>query len=187
MKIINSNKIKTCIGFDIGDGVMNFLIKAYTILPFNFTEKFIIKDIDQEYISIYEGINYLSENNKFLLKLPVVYNKLHFLEIKVLNDNLIFLNLFDKSDNQKRIVTTISNYNLFIDEKLVNINNIKLKYIFKFTKNKILNKLENNNLLPKKIKDNITKKLVLIDNNLENMENQQLIEKITLLNEKFIL
>lgn len=182
--LIKSNVITTGIGFDTGNGITHFIIKPNSILPQNNTEKFIIDDINISNIKILEGVNELSQNNVLLHKLIVKQNRLYFLNINVVNNNFIFLCLYDKSYKQNKNVINIKNINNYINEKHININKLKIIYLYSITKNLIIKKLQKNNLLPKKIYLNIIKKLE-IDINI--MEIQQIMEKIILLKEKFLL
>jgi len=182
--LIKSNVITTGIGFDTGNGITHFIIKPNSILPQNNTEKFIIDDINISNIKILEGVNKLSQNNILLHKLNVEQNKVYFLNINVVNNNFIFLCLYDKSYKQKKYVLDIQNINNYINEELININKVKIIYLYSITKNLIIKKLQKNNLLPKEIYLNIIKKLEI---DISTMELQQIMEKIILLKDRFLL
>ena len=184
MELINKLKIDTSIGFDIGDGITNVIINRNEFIPIENTEKFIIKDFDNPYISIYEGVNTLSKNNNLINKIKLLPNKLYFLNIKVICKNLIVIKVYDKSGKEQNFLNYIENYNLENEESEINFNKIKLIYIFKIVKKNILKKIIN---FPEKIKFKVTNKINEYDNNINTFETQQIIEKINLLKNKFLV
>lgn len=186
MNIITSNKSQSGIGFDIGNGITNFIIKHNSILPLKNTVKFIIKE-ENKNIKLYEGINNLSKNNLYLFDLKVNINTLYFIEISAINNNYYFINLNDKVKNIFKKCYKFKNFTFFVDEHNINLNNIKLIYLFKCTKEKIIKKLSENELFPKEQLDKITIKLNENDNNLHKMENQQIMDKIILLKNNFLI
>lgn len=184
--LITSSKINSGIGIDIGDGITNFIIKQDSIIPQDNIEKFIIKDFDIKKVIILEGKNNLSKNNIKICELPIEINKLFFINIKIIHSSFIFLSFYDKSNIIFNNIYKINNNNSIIDEN-ININKIKIIYLFEVTKKNIFKKIENNKLLPKIVSDSIKNKLNSIKNNLNNMEVQKIMEKIQLLKDKFLL
>lgn len=184
--LITSSKIDSGIGIDIGDGITNFIIKKNSIIPEENLEKFIIKDFDIKKVIVLEGKNNLSKNNKKICELSVKNNKLYFINIKIIHSSFIFLSFYDKSNIIFNNIYKIDNDNNLIKEN-ININKIKIDYLFKVTKKNILKKLEKNILIPKTVNDSINNKLNSIENNLNNMEIQKIMEKIQLLKNKFLL
>ena len=183
MKLINLNKINSKIGFDIGDGITVFLSNNY-ILPINITERFII---DNNFIKIYEGDNILSKNNLFLKKIRIVPNELCFLNLIILSHNKILINVYGKNSFIFSDIISIYSYNNKVEEN-IDVNNIKLKYIFNNLINKVENKINSNEMkLSVNIKNIILLKLKNYKNELEKMENQKLMEKINIIKKKFLI
>jgi len=184
MNLTKPYTLHTGIGFDIGDGITNFIINSNLFLPINKTDKFIIEN---DKIKIYEGINNLSKNNKLLDTLNIKKNNLYYLNITIICDIFIILSLTDRLNNTSRKIIRISMFNKHIEEK-EDLNNIKLKFIFKNTKNNIINKM-NTGLIKFNdiLKNNIINKLNKLDNDINTMENQQIMNKINILKEKFLL
>ena len=184
MDIILKERITSGIGFDIGDGITNFIIESNMLFPINKTEKIII---DNDIIKLYEGINTLSLNNKYLDEFKIDINKLFYINFKCNNKYFFICSIYSKNKLYYKKVINISSYNLFIEED-IDIHNIKLKYIFKNIKKRIINKIDSNEIkFSDFVKKNIKNKLEIYENELDTFENQKLMEKINLLKEKFIL
>lgn len=184
MDIVKLNKFNTKIGFDIGDGITNYLNNLNEVLPINNTEKFIIED---NYIKLLEGINVLSENNILLEKVNIISGQLCFINLIIFGNYIILVNIYSKNNIIYSNLLNIKNINNKIEED-VDINNVKLQFIFKQTIMKIKDKINSNNIkFSNFVKEKIIKKLNFYLGELSNMENQKIMEKINNLKNKFLL
>ena len=183
MKLIKLNEITSKIGFDIGDGITIFINNDY-FLPINITEKFIIEN---NHIKLYEGVNILSQNNLFLKKINVIPNELCFINLVILGHNKILINVYSKNNFIYSKVISIYYYNKKVEE-IIDLNNIKLKYIFNNLILKVEEKLNSNEIkFNNTIKKNILQKLNYYRNELDKMENQKIMEKINIIKNKFLI
>jgi len=190
MDIIKYPKLNSNIGFDIGNGIMNILIQNCSLIPCKYKESFIIEDEEQNNISIFYGNNNQSKFNIHLIDLPVKSNKLHFLNINIINECILLVQLEDKFNILNKKILKFKNnslsFNNDIDQNT--INNIKIIYIYKVLKIKIIKKINaQNSSFPDILKKNIIIKLNNFEDNINSLETQKIMDKIVLLKEKFIL
>lgn len=188
MELIEPYRSITGIGFDLGDGIMNFIIKKNSLLPISNTVKF-INDYDNiKILKIYEGINNLVKNNIFYKDFEISNNTLYFIEVIQLSINIIILRLKTRLNTIYSQIIKLKLNSTFINEEGIDINNIKLKFIFRQLKQKIFQNIRNNSVnFNDNLKNKIKSRLNEIDIDLDNMNNQQIIDKINTLKNKFLL
>lgn len=188
MELIEPYTTTTGIGFDLGDGIMNFIIEKDLLLPISNTVKF-INDYDNiKILKIYEGINCLVKNNIFHEEIKISSNTLYFIEVIQLSINIIILKLKTRLNTVYSKIIKLKLNNKNSNEEGIDINNIKLKFIFKQLKNIIFQKINNNFInFNDSLKNKIITRLNEIDTDLNNMKNQQIIDKINTLKNKFLL
>ena len=190
MDIIKYPKLNGNIGFDIGNGIMNILIKTCSLIPCKYKESFIIEDEEQNNISIFYGNNNQSKFNIHLIDLPVKSNKLHFLNINIINECILLVQLEDKLNIVNKKILNFKNNSILLNNNIDQntINNIKIIHIFKVLKKKIIKKIYSKNFnFSDELKKNIITKINNLENNIDTFENQVIINKIILLKNKFIL
>ena len=187
MELIEYKKIKSGIGIDIGDGIMNFIIKNNCSIPEEKQIK-LIKEYHNDYsvIKLYHGDNILTKNNILLGSFIIKTNKLLFIKIKLLSINCFLINVFYKDGNKILLLYKFNNNKI---EKIIeecNIDQLKLLYVLDNNINIALKKI-NKTRFPDNLKKSIKINLINLKNNFHLYENQILIEKINNIKKKFLI
>uniref|UniRef100_A0A6C0J3D9 Uncharacterized protein n=1 Tax=viral metagenome TaxID=1070528 RepID=A0A6C0J3D9_9ZZZZ len=191
MDLIKYPKLNANIGFDIGNGIMNILLKNGSLIPCKYKESFIIDDEDQKNISIFYGNHNQNKFNIHLVDMLIKSNKLYFLTVNLINEYFLIFQLEDKLNILNKTIFKFKNKSIIINKNNINqniINHIKISHMFKVLKKKIIKKLNcKKSNFPDILKKNIIIKLNNFDNNIETFETQKIMDKIILLKETFIL
>ena len=175
--------VKLSIGIETSDDNFSIIIPKGTIIPTKVSKKYIINDIDNLNIKIYQG-NRLIANKNILLK-TIILNKENtsindIIQITICVDFNEMINIYIKNLNTNEKIETkidkehIKNYKIINDntnDNEIYLNN-KLKYEIKNIIKKYLNLIENN--LEINNKNNIKKTLNNIIENLNNNSNNDL-------------
>lgn len=187
MELIKGNILKCGLGIDIGDGIMNFIIKKNCIIPEENQIKLIKEDFnDYSIIKLYHGDNILTKNNIFLGSFIIKTNKLVFIKIKLLSINCFLLEVFYKDCNKILLLYNFNNYKIKKIYEDCNISQLKLLYILDININIALKKILKTHF-PDNLKKSIKKNLKNLKNNSHLYENQILIEKINNIKKKFLI
>jgi hypothetical protein len=191
MDIIESYILYNGIGIDIGDDIMYYLIDNNSILPIEKMTTFIIDEFITEdtKVDIYQGSNELVKYNNLLYKKNIVGNhKIIYINFKVLISYILLVNIYSDTGEISNLIIPLNNINLPITCESYDLDNIRLKYELKYNIKKIYNKMKDSNLtIPENIKQNIIIRLKNIENIIDTYHNQQILEKINILKNKFML
>ena len=195
MNIINTNYNNNIIGFDIGNGLM-FPILTPNYIPCSNQIQFIIPELNNYYkIKLYIGNNILSDDNIYLDTINIISSeKIIYIEF-LINDCLyynkkIFITISTKTIQLNSYLIDIPHLmnKLSIIDKVIDINNYKLKFELiqctELIKNKIINKqikIDDNTI------DTIYQKIDKINSMINTLSNQKLLDIKNNLTTKFFL
>ena len=165
--IIKLNTTKDGLGVKLADETFFLLVEKDSKLPLKKSFKFGI-DFDNNNIEIYQGTNYLVNENILLKKLHLLHSGLIKLEINIDFEHNIFLQIFD--DNFNIILEDAFKYSnnvVNFNSDFVEYQNKKLNFKLKEDLKQVKNFFEDDNLKmdidEKKINlekfDNISKEL----------------------------
>lgn len=187
MELIKGNILKCGLGIDIGDGIMNFIIKKNSYIPCKEQLK-LIKQYYNDYfiIKLYHGNNTLSKNNKYIDSFLIETNKLVFIKIDLLQCNYLILKIVYKNGNSISFLYKFNNEYIKTVEEINNFTNLKLLHLLDVNIKIAIKKL-NNCKYPNEIKKKIISNLNDIKEKSVTFENQIIIEKINKIKQKFLL
>ncbi len=188
MDIIVSNILKYNICIDSGNELSTIIIPKNTIQPYNVKTAFIIPEIDEEYnIKIIMGDNILTVDNIILddIKLKLSDKKVF---INIILDIYIFIKIDTKTNTIYKNVIKYYNNEIIYYNKLIDIDNYKLKFDLLQTIKIINKKLDNNSiLLEDEVKDFLRSKLNNLIETINNITNQKLLDIKNNLKKQFFI
>ena len=176
------------IGLNGGDNIMNIIFPQYNLIPDSKDIKFIVPELNEEYIiELLIGNNILSTDNILLYSFKNTYNyKVIYFKFKI-NSNFIFFEIHSKINILYRIIIQYNN-NIIIPyfNKNIDIESYKLKFDLLNTIKIIRNKIKHINM-NEEDKTILEDKLQKIINNINNFSNQKILEIKNYLKFKFFI
>lgn len=189
-EIILLDIVQLSIGLETEDGNFSVIIPRGTNLPTKKSQIYKITESDNDFIiKIFQGEDKLAKNNKLLFEIKIdeefYFTSVLIITIEIDKNGLINMNILDKySKFQKNIIHEYKN--LIKKNKILqnntNADSRKNKFFIKEKIKKIINNIQNNELIDNDIINQLNLKL----KNIDNLNDMQLLKFKNELDNKFI-